>query len=294
MDIFYSGRIYKNVVKYKGVLLISDEDYLQKFSSVLWQGKEDAFKDFEDVTGKWIEQKQMTLDATGWHNVSDFNYNSIIVHESCKRIIALPVEDNKQGTEEGLTFHKNRADALDWYRTMHLDTADALLTKYYPGRYGDTLTGREIQQMWELENPERGITIVSTPLADTGVQEKAIYFTIQESFRLLELEDDWDGYNGAAVNKQAFNKAIIFLMLIINDVPDIFIPEINPCPNATVDICFRKDNGYRLLINVGFNKASCYGDNGNTEDVLKSDDLTTKDVIEWCKKFMTKQSITTS
>jgi hypothetical protein len=108
---------------------------------------------------------------------------------------------------------------------------------------------------------------------------------IKKSFDLLKLEDDWDDDGAAKPNLKAFNNAMIFLHLLGSKIENVCVPDINPTRNGSIDIQFRNGR-HRLLVNIDSNGASCYGDDGNNNDVIKSPDVLFDNIYEWCKKYM--------
>lgn len=95
--------------------------------------------------------------------------------------------------------------------------------------------------------------------------------SINESDKLLDLEEDWDDMGSSKVNPQLLIFAQKFLFEIIKFTQkDIVIPEINSLLDGGIDICFRNPNKFRLLICFGLKKISWYGDNGKSEDVIKN------------------------
>lgn len=98
---------------------------------------------------------------------------------------------------------------------------------------------------------------------------KPIYDEIENSKELLLLEEDWDGMGAKAPNKEIYDASIDFLMMYIHHLASrrVFIetPEINLCPNQSIDLSWRAKNA-RMLINIRKDeqsviKAFYYGDN---------------------------------
>jgi hypothetical protein len=113
----------------------------------------------------------------------------------------------------------------------------------------------------------------------------AILEKIRKSFEILKLEDDWDDDGAMKANLNVFNKAMVFIHLLIAKVDNLSVPEIDLCRDGSIDFDFRNKD-YRLLVNVQVDHISCYGDNGDNGNVIKSPDITMDIIVEWCHKFM--------
>lgn len=75
-----------------------------------------------------------------------------------------------------------------------------------------------------------GFAVLSSPA--TRIEEsKAAYRLIDE---LEALEDNWDGYGGAAISAQACNNARLFIRAFIAESPKLPLPEISPTAAGTI------------------------------------------------------------
>lgn len=116
---------------------------------------------------------------------------------------------------------------------------------------------------------------------------KAFYKEILKSYYILRLDEDWDQQGAKKPSEKAFHNAHLFLFLMLNHIGhSLVVPDINPCPDGTIDVKFSK-GPYRFLINIKDEGASCYGDDGNDGDRIKQKVIQTFEVIEWLKKHMT-------
>lgn len=110
---------------------------------------------------------------------------------------------------------------------------------------------------------------------------------IQESYRILELEEDWDSDGALKADPKIFNEAMIFIHTLLSKVENICTPTINLCRDASIDFEFNH-NQYGLLVNISDRGICCYGDNGNNEDVIKFNNGTVQDLAVWCVNHLTK------
>jgi len=83
---------------------------------------------------------------------------------------------------------------------------------------------------------------------------KEITEEIEASKYMLSLEKGWDDNNAVPVPKATWSSAIKFLSEYVNYIFENFniiikTPEINPCPNGSVDIAWRTKKA-RFLANV--------------------------------------------
>jgi hypothetical protein len=96
---------------------------------------------------------------------------------------------------------------------------------------------------------------------------------IYRSFELLDLEDDWDNNGDGAIklSTTVFNKAMFLLFQIIGECGEnIVVPEINLCPNNSIDFSFRDYTGdIGLLINVRETGYGYYGKNKFTNEEIE-------------------------
>jgi hypothetical protein len=107
------------------------------------------------------------------------------------------------------------------------------------------------------------------------VELKQIATAIKEAQALLRLEEDWDMNGALPVEKKTWEAAMNLLVnysnyLFLNYNLIIPAPQVDPCPNGSVDL-FWKEKKAQLLINSkpGTNKASFYGDLLDGEDAIK-------------------------
>jgi hypothetical protein len=109
---------------------------------------------------------------------------------------------------------------------------------------------------------------------------------IRKAYALLDFEADWDEDGALPADPLIFNQAMLFIHLLAYNVPDIVVPEISLCKDASIDFSFRnKANRYELLVNVKDNDITCYGyRNPEGGDTIKNAVLT--DLVEWCKYYM--------
>ncbi len=96
---------------------------------------------------------------------------------------------------------------------------------------------------------------------------------IKNAFDYLDYKEHWDDENAKPINEKCFVEAINFLLYYLNNKIEIVDPEINPCPNGTIDISFRNEkNKARLLINFREDEFAWYGDvNEESEENSQSD-----------------------
>jgi len=97
---------------------------------------------------------------------------------------------------------------------------------------------------------------------------KDIVDEINNSKYILELENNWDGMGAVIVPHELYQRGIEVLIMYANFIFDqynktvIQSPEINPCPNGTLDFSWTTENS-RMLINIKPKDddyvASCFG-----------------------------------
>src|SRR5690606_5828346 len=83
------------------------------------------------------------------------------------------------------------------------------------------------------------------------IRLQEIQKSIEDSYYILELEDDWDDEGGVPVDKNTFIRGIRFLInysvwLLHNQNFLLAPPQINPGPDGSIDILWRT-NHYRML-----------------------------------------------
>jgi hypothetical protein len=82
---------------------------------------------------------------------------------------------------------------------------------------------------------------------------------IQESFNLLSLKEDWDGYGADTISKDALERAHKLLKHLEQIAKEkynnkIDLPSIDPCPDGSIDLYWNyEEYKYALLINVKAN-----------------------------------------
>jgi hypothetical protein len=117
---------------------------------------------------------------------------------------------------------------------------------------------------------------------------------IDESSRLLELTDDWDGEGSLGYTEETLNKAIKFLeenakIFFLNTGTWITAPDICPGPDGSIDLLWKLQDR-ELLINIPIgenNLAGYYGDNSQNETITKGKlNLAKKneDILIWLMK----------
>ncbi len=94
---------------------------------------------------------------------------------------------------------------------------------------------------------------------------------IERSRRILDFEENWDGEGSPAYKEETWTRAVEFTKklvdLLLTDVPpiedhpEIFVPEILPGPNGSIDLDWENER-FDLLINIPVegNLADFYGD----------------------------------
>lgn len=119
---------------------------------------------------------------------------------------------------------------------------------------------------------------------------------IKESEHILSLDECWDGLDACTIPFKNWEKAILFLVDYSSEIfktSQIIIPspEINPCPDGTIDLSWRTQN-HRLLINIKNVdeeiRAYYYGDNIDGTCPIKGYLLTSNIetfFAEWMKKL---------
>lgn len=99
--------------------------------------------------------------------------------------------------------------------------------------------------------------------------------TLNELFKRLEifstLEKDWDDDGAETINSNVINTVKEFLTTLYNQTTLLYHPEINPCPDGSIDMSWHTDN-QQLLINfkkdgetIGY-----YGENKNNNTTIKN------------------------
>lgn len=100
---------------------------------------------------------------------------------------------------------------------------------------------------------------------------------IHSSRAILELEEDWNDDGALRIDKQTWItacKAIVEYSKAVWECHSVVIPlpEMNPCPDGSIDLVWRKPN-VRLLINIKVPSskiaASGYGDLMNNDQPIK-------------------------
>lgn len=128
----------------------------------------------------------------------------------------------------------------------------------------------------------------------TSNRVSPIMEAIRSSYGILDLEDDWDDEGAKKACPEAFNKAMLFTHLLISKVGfDLSVPDIDLGRDGSIFVNF-KNSTHEFLAIVKKDTISCYGDDGNKGDVIQSSDITTEDVVNWCKKFMAVKKETDS
>lgn len=109
---------------------------------------------------------------------------------------------------------------------------------------------------------------------------------IQDSFKMLLLEEGWNENGSPKINRKSFSMAIEALMRMINQIGITENPEINPCPDGSVDISWRTKNKTRLLINMRDEKMFWYGDDGKEGDKIEGNTNGCYDecLFKWIKR----------
>lgn len=105
---------------------------------------------------------------------------------------------------------------------------------------------------------------------------------IDDAKEILNLEDDWNGEGAEQISPEIFDVASNFLRRYDSYLKetfkiDLLVPEINPCPNGTIDLSWRSPSA-RLLVNIKFIEgqyyAYFYGDRYNNKSPLKGNTQT--------------------
>lgn len=100
----------------------------------------------------------------------------------------------------------------------------------------------------------------NAPLEDEDIQkfnfegkESVIEKAITQAQRMLDLPDGWDEENAKRIEQSTFQAASSFLRLYANRLVELDIriqaPEIDPCPDGSIDLNWHTQNA-RMLINI--------------------------------------------
>lgn len=99
--------------------------------------------------------------------------------------------------------------------------------------------------------------------------------------------EDWDQDGAKPLSRHLFTLAMIW----VKDHKGTFDPEVNPCPDGSLDFVWRNDQ-WHLLLNYGNTLISWYGDNYNDGDRIKGSAehfQFVTDLKEWLKRFDTNE-----
>ncbi len=115
---------------------------------------------------------------------------------------------------------------------------------------------------------------------------------IQNSFELFDRKEGWDDEKALPVNKKAYCKAMELLFCMIHNVGIIECPEINLCPDGSIDLSWRVKDKASLLINVTETSICWYGDDGfdNDETNGKQSECFSEELFNWVKLKLLKSN----
>lgn len=122
-----------------------------------------------------------------------------------------------------------------------------------------------------------------------------IYQSINESKKLLSLNDDWDDNGALACREFIYDRAIYMLVLYSQSVLKtynikIFSPEINLGRDGSIDLQWRNEK-IILLINIQNSEnidVHYYGEDYSSKTILKGfieSSMLNKDLIYWMQKL---------
>ena len=122
----------------------------------------------------------------------------------------------------------------------------------------DRIIGNE-----KLPQTKRDFKIPAYPVAKLSLVDEAI----EDSRRILELEDDWDGEGSSAYSVITWQRAVDFVSRYAERLREMLgivmdAPEIMPGPNGSIDVDWETE-AYELLVNIpsdATQHASFYGD----------------------------------
>ncbi len=81
---------------------------------------------------------------------------------------------------------------------------------------------------------------------------------------------------------------MLFINLVASSVKNVIVPTINPCSDGSISFDFYNlKTGHWLTSNVKIDSATCYGDDGNKQDVIDGE-ICMKDIYVWLEKYMTE------
>lgn len=114
--------------------------------------------------------------------------------------------------------------------------------------------------------------------ADSGIEplkrapSEAIAHKIQESRRILEIEDNWDGEGSVGYSVETWEKAVSFLR-VLEDTLHVALdaPDILPGPDGSIDLHWLTEQ-YEMLVNIPSegDVATYYGDNYSSNSIKGS------------------------
>ena len=114
--------------------------------------------------------------------------------------------------------------------------------------------------------------------------------TIEKSKELLFFKYDWDGDGAKRCDVLSYHYAITsFLLRYYMKLDYLPIPEISLCDSGSIDIVFRFEHKFRILINVKKHFASFYGDTYYDNKIKGTVDLRKEldnELFEWLEKHV--------
>lgn len=125
---------------------------------------------------------------------------------------------------------------------------------------------------------------------------KHIAEAVDESRYIYKLESGWDGMNADNITHVVWSLSIQMILKYSKSILEsknivIDEPDINPCPNGSIDLSWRSQE-YALLINISKNSSkyvcSYYGKSYETDEDIKNinDPLDIDKELEfWISKF---------
>lgn len=114
--------------------------------------------------------------------------------------------------------------------------------------------------------------------------------TIEKTKELLLFKYNWDGDGAKRCDVLSYHYAITSLLMRYYMKLDYLpIPEISLCDNGSIDIVFRRENIFKILINVSSFKASFYGDTYYENKIKGNIDLRNNfdnELFKWLEKYV--------